>query len=104
MKCSKCGREFPSRYYFADARTCMECHRGKPAAGPEPPAVEASRFEVAGLPLECPHCMSDRFTKRRVVMNDPARSLFGAERSDDAAEAYACRECGHVLWFLGPAG
>jgi len=25
MRCSKCGREFPSRYYFKYASTCNEC-------------------------------------------------------------------------------
>jgi uncharacterized protein YbjQ (UPF0145 family) len=28
MKCERCGREFPSRYYFATEAICTECFKG----------------------------------------------------------------------------
>lgn len=31
MQCQKCGKDFPSRYYFSTPTICSECFRGMPA-------------------------------------------------------------------------
>lgn len=108
MRCEKCGKEYPSKYYFITDTLCQTCfellgesEQHEIKRGLESLASEsAGPRTVAGHALRCAICGGERFWKRKTLMNTPGMTFFGVEWANRQAENYVCERCGHVLWFL----
>lgn len=111
MRCSTCGEDLPSKYYFVTDGLCRTCFdRFEPARRLEilrevesQSSAEACPRTVAGHALRCPICGHEAFWKRRTLMNTPGMTFFGVEWANRQAENFVCVRCGHVLWFLREA-
>lgn len=100
MKCEICGREYPSRFYFANDRECNECYKRRHPDAVQTEYGAASIHEIAGKQLSCPHCGHDQFWRRSTLMNTRGLSFFGLEWANKEAENYVCDRCGYVFWFM----
>jgi DNA-directed RNA polymerase subunit RPC12/RpoP len=108
MKCSKCGKEYPSRHYFKGGSICEACFgklsdeekRSTEEADLRSAKHEAAQHQVQGQPLRCPICGSDKFWTRRTLMNTPGMTFMGVEWANKQADNYVCKHCGHILWFF----
>jgi len=106
--CQRCGKSYPSKYYFVTAETCNECFEklddktqeqilvGVREVGSEGAVVR----EVDGHRLKCPVCGHAQFWSRRTLMNTPGMTFFGIEWANQQAQNYICDSCGYVMWFL----
>ena len=108
LTCAKCGKQYPSKYYFVAADTCNECFSGldkkaqdRLLTSAEPITKEGSSIRsVDGHKLTCPVCKHDTFWYRRTLMNTPGMTFWGIEWANQQAENYVCGSCGYVMWFL----
>jgi predicted nucleic-acid-binding Zn-ribbon protein len=57
------------------------------------------RYVVAGRPLRCAHCTSERFTGRELPLGSRASALFDVEWLTAGAYAMTCMECSAIQWF-----
>lgn len=55
---------------------------------------------VAGRLISCPICRCDRFSQRRALLSSRADAAFNMQWLSDSAEAWICRQCGYILWFM----
>jgi DNA-directed RNA polymerase subunit RPC12/RpoP len=108
MRCSKCGKEYPSRHYFKAGSICETCY-GKLSSEEKKSADvdhlkqarhEATTYQIEGYPLKCPICGFDRFWTRRTLMNTAGMTFLGVEWANKQADNYVCNRCGHILWFF----
>ncbi len=107
MQCTRCGRAYPSRYYFSVHHVCRDCFeqlspedqetliRETESAG----QIAAERF-VLGNKLTCPVCGYDQFRKRSTLMNTPGMTFLGVEWANKQADNFICGKCGYVYWFM----
>jgi DNA-directed RNA polymerase subunit RPC12/RpoP len=108
MKCSQCGREYPSGHHFRSGSVCEACYekltpeqkRSAEVADLKAAKHEAAAHEVQGHPLKCPICGYERFWIRRTLMNTPGMTFLGVEWANKQADNYVCNRCGHILWFF----
>ena len=109
MKCEKCGKDFPSDYYFETNTICKTCfekmnQKEKSEAykfNQSKSATEKADVQTMnGVTLECPVCKHDKFWMRKTLMNTPAATFFGVEWANKEAQNYICNRCGYIYWFL----
>lgn len=109
MKCEKCGKEYPSHYYFEVELVCNDCFKALNDEEKEQlyksrkskySKDEASNYDIHGNPLICPICAYDKFWIRKTLMNTPGATFLGVEWANKQADNYICNHCGHVTWFL----
>ena len=108
MRCSKCGKDYPSRYYFRAGSICQSCYdkltpedkRSAEETDLRSAKHEAAECRVQGHPLKCPVCGSGKFWTRRTLMNTPGMTFLGVEWANKQADNYVCNRCGHILWFF----
>ena len=62
--------------------------------GPDP-----SGYAVAGRPVRCPHCGTQKFTQGTALLNSRARTAFNVDWTDPSATLLVCAECGRIEWF-----
>jgi hypothetical protein len=108
MICTRCHRDFPSEYYFADQSICNECIEKLPETEKQAIIKEAeshthegaSRRTISGREMICPICGHDHFWKRRTLMNTPGMTFMGVEWANKQAENLICNSCGYIYWFM----
>lgn len=109
MKCKKCRKEYPSKYYFKTKSVCVECYE---KLNPEEkhlieksdhlisPHKEATTLEIMGYQLKCPVCRNEKFWTRKTLLNTPGLTFLGLDWANKEAENYICDRCGYILWFF----
>jgi uncharacterized protein (DUF983 family) len=108
MRCSKCGKDYPSRYYFKVGSICQACYdqltpeekRSAEVIDLRSARREAAVCQVQGHPLKCPVCGYGKFWTRRTLMNTPGMTFLGVEWANKQADNYVCNRCSHILWFF----
>lgn len=108
FRCPRCGKEFPSKYYFVSDNVCNDCfgrmsdpERNEVLKETATLAVEepAPRW-VDGHKLVCPICGHDRFGRRKTLMNTFGLTFLGLEWANKEAASFICDSCGYVMWFM----
>ena len=108
MICSKCNRDFPSKYHFVGHSICIECFEKMPAKDKDKILKEVeSRFHegaakriIHDKTLICPVCGHEEFWKRKTLMNTPGLTFMGVEWANKQAENLICDACGYIYWFF----
>jgi hypothetical protein len=54
----------------------------------------------SGPPTRCPHCGNGTFEHHSILLNTRALTFFNLDFLNRAADAYSCRQCGLIQWFL----
>lgn len=57
------------------------------------------RFQVAGRPVQCPHCGHDQFAEGEALLNTAGMTLAGLDWANRSASTLVCAECGRIEWF-----
>ncbi|MEO8083121.1 MAG: hypothetical protein ABI780_04810 [Ardenticatenales bacterium] len=66
---------------------------------------EASQsLVVFGRRIACPICGHDRFQESSQLLNSRGLAFLDLSWLSAGAITYACRRCGHMLWFNGTPG
>ena len=108
MKCTKCGKEYPSHYHFVNESICISCFENLSPAEKkriqddvESMTVEsAAPRTILGKPLICPVCGHNEFWRRQTLMNTPGMTFFGVEWANKRADNLICDACGYIYWFF----
>jgi hypothetical protein len=107
-RCSRCGREYPSQYYFATETLCSECFRSMSRQDQDAVLHEKKTLDpegatprvVDGHKLICPICGNHTFSKRKTLMNTAGLTFLGVEWANKQAASFICDSCGYVMWFM----
>ena len=109
MHCEKCGKEYPSDYYFETNTICKSCfeklnEKEKMKAYKNNQTKfakeESEKKVINGIQLKCPVCKHDKFWNRKSLLNTAAATFFGVEWANKEAQNYICNQCGYIYWFL----
>jgi uncharacterized OB-fold protein len=109
MKCQKCGKDFPSDYYFETNMICKQCfakmnedekQKAYKQNYTKSAKKDATQQIINGIPLQCPVCKHDKFWSRKTLMNTPGATFFGVEWANKEAQNYICNKCGYIYWFF----
>lgn len=57
-------------------------------------------YDIAGTPLNCPHCGHRHFEYDMALLNTRAMSFVGLDWANANASLYICKNCGHIEWFV----
>lgn len=60
---------------------------------------EAVSYVAGGRKVQCPHCGSDRFVARRVLLNTYAMTLLSLDWANKEATTLTCGHCQMIQWF-----
>ncbi|NIM97095.1 MAG: hypothetical protein GTO24_03095 [candidate division Zixibacteria bacterium] len=105
----KCGKDYPSKYYFKTRTICAECYdKLRPDEGKleherddfSLAKERATTCEIQGHRLKWPICGYDRFRTRRTLMNTAGLTFLGFEWIKKQADNYICNPWGHIVWFF----
>ena len=55
---------------------------------------------IAGNPLSCVVCGSQKYHGRKTLLNTRGGELFNLAWAEKKAQNYICIECGYIFWFL----
>ena len=84
MKCERCGKEFPSKYYFATSTLCTECFQ----------TVQAK--STSNKMMQCPECKSQLLEKREAgITIDECEKCSGIWFDAGELEAYRVAKGGN---------
>lgn len=59
-----------------------------------------STYEIADSTLVCSHCGHTDFALESVLLNTRGMSFIGLDWANEDANAYICKNCGHIEWFV----
>ena len=59
-------------------------------------------FAAGGKQVRCPHCGSDRFHDRRILLNTAGMTYIGLDWANKEATALTCGRCSMIQWFREP--
>lgn len=57
-------------------------------------------YRIQGKSILCSQCGHDQFDLASALLNTPGMTFFGLDWANRTASILACRQCGHVEWFL----
>jgi len=61
--------------------------------------TQPTEYEVAGKPVQCPHCGERAFVPGSALLNTRVRSAFNIDWTDPQAHLLFCVEWGRIEWF-----
>jgi hypothetical protein len=56
-------------------------------------------YAAGGRKVRCPHCDSDRFVARRVLLNTYGMTLLNLDWANKEATTLTCDHCKMIQWF-----
>lgn len=56
-------------------------------------------YDIAGKPVQCPHCANAIFVKRRILLNTRGATFFNFDWLNKEANVLTCTKCGRLEWF-----
>lgn len=59
----------------------------------------STRFAVIGKTVLCPHCGSDEFSSREILLNTRGATFFNFDWLNRGAVTLTCNKCSHIEWF-----
>ncbi len=57
-------------------------------------------YQIQGKPIVCPQCGHNQFDFGSALLNTPGMTFLGLDWANRTATILACKECGHIDWFL----
>ncbi len=67
---------------------------------PTTAAHVTNTYQLQGRPIVCPQCGQNQFDIGTALLNTPGMTFFGLDWANRTATVLACRQCGHIGWFL----
>lgn len=62
---------------------------------------ESKIWQVAGRPVQCPHCANTTFESRKILLNTRGATFFNFDWLNRHATVLTCTRCGRLEWFAG---
>jgi predicted nucleic-acid-binding Zn-ribbon protein len=59
----------------------------------------ACSFAAGGRKIRCPHCESEGFFAKRVLLNTYGMTLLNLDWANKEATTLTCDRCGMIQWF-----
>ncbi|MCL6097557.1 MAG: DNA-binding protein [Bacteroidetes bacterium] len=59
-----------------------------------------SSYKILDKKIICPHCGSDKFQIRDVLLNTPGMTFFGLDWANRDASALICTTCTRIEWYF----
>lgn len=56
-------------------------------------------YQVAGKPVQCPHCDHTLFDRRKILLNTRGATFFNFDWLNQGATVLTCEKCGRLEWF-----
>ena len=60
----------------------------------------SNSYQILGRSIVCTQCGYNQFDQATALLNTPGLTFLGLDWANRTATVLACKQCGHIAWFL----